>query len=126
KVKNNADSGIFGAVQEAAVEAINGINHPEIKQQLESYRRRRDILVGGLREAGWSVAAPKATFYVWARCPGGLNSITASSRILADANVVVIPGVGFGAHGEGYVRFALTVDELRTAEAGKRIAQIKW
>ncbi|MDO8630436.1 MAG: LL-diaminopimelate aminotransferase, partial [Phycisphaerales bacterium] len=63
---------------------------------------------------------------VWARCPGGLDSMTAASRILADANVVVIPGLGFGPHGEGYVRFALTVDESRTAEAGKRIAQIKW
>lgn len=126
KVKNNADSGIFGAVQEAAIEALNGIARPEIKQQLDSYRRRRDILVGGLREAGWSVTAPKATFYVWALCPRGLDSMTAASRILAEANVVVIPGVGFGSHGEGYVRFALTVDESHTAEAGKRIAQIKW
>jgi len=126
KVKNNADSGIFGAVQEAGIEALNGVSRPEIKQQFDSYRRRRDILVGGLREAGWSVAVPKATFYVWARCPKGLDSMTTSSRMLAEANVVVIPGLGFGPHGEGYVRFALTVDESRTAEAGKRIAQIKW
>ncbi len=126
KVKNNADSGIFGAVQEAGMEALSGIARPEIKQQLDSYRRRRDILVGALKEAGWSVNPPKATFYVWARCPGGVNSMSVASRILAEANVVVIPGVGFGRCGEGYVRFALTVDESRTAEAGQRIGRIKW
>jgi LL-diaminopimelate aminotransferase len=126
KVKNNVDSGIFGAVQEAAIAALAGIDRPEIAEQKQIYRRRRDILVSGLREAGWSVASPQATFYVWVRCPQGLDSMTVASRILAEGNVVVIPGVGFGQRGEGYIRFALTVPESRTREAAQRVAKMAW
>lgn len=126
KVKNNVDSGIFNAVQEASIVALNGLGRPEIAEQKAIYRRRRDTLVGGLREAGWSVEAPQATFYVWVRCPKGMDSMTVASRILADADVVVIPGVGFGSCGEGYIRFALTVSESRTQEAVRRIAGISW
>jgi len=129
KVKNNMDSGVFGAVQEAGIEALGGIRRPEIVSHIGpdgTYRRRRDVLVAGLRQAGWSVASPQATFYVWAKCPGGLDSMTIASRALDKADVVVIPGVGFGQCGEGYVRFALTVDEARTANAVERIARLKW
>ena len=167
KVKNNVDSGAFAAVQCAAVAALRGIDRPEIKSQIDSYRRRRDILVAGLNEGGWSVTPPQATFYVWAKCPSGLkhsptsrcgtplssplgnpstcgaprglkpgarethtgnapDSMAVASRILDEADVVVIPGAGFGPAGEGYVRFALTVDESRTAEAVRRIVQLSW
>jgi len=126
KVKNNADSGIFGAIQEAAIEALCHLDHPEIRAQLESYRRRRDILVGSLKEAGWTVTAPLATFYVWAKCPNGIDSMTVAKRILDRTDVVVVPGVGFGPCGEGYVRFALTVDEQRTKQAEKRLAKLRW
>ncbi len=126
KVKNNADSGIFGAVQEAAIAALAGIDRPEIEEQKQVYRRRRDILVSGLREAGWSVASPQATFYVWVRCPQGLDSMTVAARVLADANVVVIPGLGFGQCGEGYIRFALTVPEAGTRDAAMRIGKMSW
>lgn len=126
KVKNNIDSGVFGAVQQAAIAAIEGIDRPEVLEQFDSYRRRRDILVSGLREAGWTVATPQATFYVWAKCPGGRDSMSVAKRVLDAANVVIIPGIGFGPGGEGYVRFALTVNESRTTEAVARIAQIGW
>jgi LL-diaminopimelate aminotransferase len=129
KVKNNLDSGIFGAVQEAGVEALTGIRRAEVIAHIGpdgTYRRRRDVLIAGLRESGWSVASPQATFYVWAKCPGGLDSLTVASRVLDDANVVLIPGIGFGRCGEGYVRIALTVDESRTAKAVERIARLKW
>lgn len=129
KVKNNVDSGVFGAVQEAAIEALQRIDDPSIVRQIGPggiYARRRDALVGGLRNAGWSVTPPHATFYVWTRCPKGLDSMTAASRVLAEANVVAIPGVGFGACGEGYLRFALTVDEARIRDAVLRIAGIRW
>ena len=126
KVKNNIDSGVFGAVQRAGIAALRGIGRPEIAAQIDTYRRRRDVLVAGLREVGWSVAVPQATFYVWASCPGGLDSMSVASRILDEADVVVIPGLGFGRCGEGYVRFALTVDESRTREAARRLARIKW
>ncbi len=129
KVKNNMDSGVFGAVQEAGMEALSGIRRPDIVSHIGpdgTYRRRRDVLVAGLRQAGWSVASSQATFYVWAKCPGGLDSMTVASRVLEKADVVLIPGLGFGQCGEGYVRFALTVDESRTREAVSRIARMSW
>lgn len=126
KVKSNLDSGVFQAVQHAAVAALHGIDRPEVREQIEVYRRRRDVAVTGLREAGWPVTAPQATFYVWAKCPPGVDSMTATSRVLDEADVVVIPGAGFGPAGEGYVRLALTVPEQRTREAVSRIAKIAW
>ncbi len=126
KVKSNADSGVFGAIQETAIEALNGLDRAEITGQFESYRRRRDVIVAGLREAGWSVTAPRATFYVWARCPAGHDSMSVASRLLDEADVVVVPGAGFGPCGEGYVRLAMTVDEDRTREAARRIARMSW
>ena len=131
KVKNNVDSGIFGAIQEASIVALRGIDRTEIKEQIEMYRRRRDILVSGLRESGWSVATPAATFYVWAKPPPFIRgdkegSLSIASHILDQADVVTIPGIGFGACGEGYIRFALTVTESRTQEAVHRLQRIKW
>ncbi len=126
KVKSNLDSGIFGAVQQAGIAALKGLDRPEIKDQIKGYRRRRDMLVAGLREAGWPVTTPEATFYVWAKLPPGQNSIAAASRILDEADVVVIPGAGLGATGEGFVRFSLTVSEERTREAVTRIAKLSW
>ena len=126
-VKSNLDSGVFDPIQEAGIEALRGFDRPEVREQVDVYRRRRNILVGGLREAGWSIAAPQATFYVWARCPGGCDSMTVASRILDHADVVVIPGAGFGRCGEGFIRFALTVSDERTQEAVRRIARInRW
>jgi LL-diaminopimelate aminotransferase len=126
KVKSNLDSGIFGAVQEAGIEALQGIHRPEIKTQLGIYKKRRDILVQGLRDAGWKVEPPPATFYLWVKCPLGHTSMEASARLLAEAGVVAVPGEGFGACGSGYLRFALTVDERRTSEAVARIAKLRW
>ncbi len=126
KVKSNLDSGMFGAVQQAGIAALEGLNRVEIKDQIEMYRRRRDILIAGLREAGWPVSTPQATFYVWAKLPPGNSSTAAASRILDEADVVVVPGAGLGATGEGFVRFSLTVSEERTREAVSRIAQLSW
>jgi len=125
-VKNNIDSGVFTAVQEAGIAALEGIHRKEIQEQTEVYRRRRDVLVRGLQKAGWMIHAPQATFYVWVRCPGARDSARTSARLLDEADVVVIPGAGFGPHGEGYVRFALTVSEERTQAAVQRIAGLKW
>jgi len=122
KVKSNVDSGVFGAVQQAGIEGLRNIGRSEIKAQMDLYRRRRDVLVHGLREAGWRVATPQATFFVWARCPEGLDSMTTATRLLDEIDVVAIPGSGFGKGGEGYIRFALTVDEDRIHEAMRRLA----
>jgi len=126
KVKSNLDSGVFQAVQLAGIAALKGIDRPEIKTQIDMYRRRRDVLVSGLREAGWPITAPHATFYVWAKCPRGVNSMTVASRAMDEADVVVVPGGGFGPAGEGYVRFSLTVTEERTREAVRRLAKLAW
>lgn len=126
KVKNNIDSGAFPAIEQAATTAIQNIERPEVSHQRAIYRRRRDILIAGLRQAGWSVQPPEATFYVWAKCSSGYDSISVASKLLDEACVVVIPGVGFGTCGEGYIRFALTVDEHKTKVAVERIAGLSW
>lgn len=126
KVKNNIDSGAFPAIEQAAINAIRNIEHSEVIHQRAVYRRRRDILIAGLKQAGWFVHPSEATFYVWAKCPTGYDSMTVASRLLDEACVVVIPGVGFGTCGEGYIRFALTVDEHKTIEAVQRIAGLSW
>ncbi len=126
KVKSNLDSGVFQAIQHAGIAALDGCDRPEIRGQIDMYRRRREVLVAGLREAGWPVSTPQATFYVWAKCPAGYDSMTVASRLVAEADVVVIPGVGFGAAGEGYVRFALTVPQERMREAVQRLAKLSW
>jgi len=126
KVKGNMDSGQFNAIQHAGIEALTHIDHPDIKAILDVYRERRDALVSGLRTVGFDVATPQATFYVWARCPKGLGSIDVATRVLEEASVVIIPGIGFGKPGEGYVRFALTVDVDRIREAIRRLSAVKW
>jgi len=122
-VKSNLDSGVFTAVQRAC-EAALALPEGRVREQVEVYRRRRDVLVDGLWKAGWRVPRPHATFYVWARVPTAERSQDFAVRLLREARVVVTPGVGFGPSGEGYVRFALMSSEERTAEAVDRIARI--
>ncbi len=122
-VKSNMDSGVFTAVQRAAEEALH-LPQSRIDEQLEIYRRRRDVLVQGFRDAGWNVPSPHATFYIWSRVPTGEGSSAFAARLLNEAHVVVTPGAGFGPTGEGYVRMALTTSEERIAEAVARIARI--
>lgn len=124
KIKSNLDSGIFQAVQLAGVEALTG---PQgfLAEYLATYQRRRDLLVDGLRGLGWSVAKPKATFYVWARVPGGVPSTEMAGRLLRDAGIVATPGNGLGPSGEGYIRMTLTVPEDRIREAVERIGKLR-
>lgn len=126
KVKSNLDSGVFQAVQYAGIAALTGMDRDEVRALIEMYRRRRDVLVGGLREAGWPVTAPEATFYVWAKCPARAASGPVASRLLDEADVVAIPGAGLGSGGERFVRFSLTVSEARTRDAVERISRLSW
>ncbi|MDD5557335.1 MAG: LL-diaminopimelate aminotransferase [bacterium] len=122
KVKSNIDSGIFQAVQLAGVAALTG---PQefLPAFLETYRRRRDVLVDGLRALGWRVARPRATFYVWARVPDGFTSASLVRTLIEKAGIVATPGSGLGPAGEGYVRMALTVGEDRIREAVGRMGK---
>ncbi len=122
KLKSNIDSKQFPAISRAAAFAIRNLDN---RPTLELLQVRRDILVNGLRALGWDVPCPQATFYIWAPVPNGQKSIPFAGRLLEEAGVLVIPGIGYGEHGEGYVRMSLTVmgDRRgeRCAEAVERI-----
>ncbi len=125
RVKSNLDSGIFTAIQLAAVKALEQYDAfvPGLRAM---YQKRRDAFCDNLAELGLEVEKPKATFYVWFPTPGDLGSFEAAGRILEEADVVLIPGAGFGEPGEGFLRAALTVPEERLAEAAARIGKIGW
>lgn len=118
KVKTNIDSGVFQAVQEAAIAAMTGSDEV-IEKNNRVYKERRDLLVDGLRDAGFNVEKPKATFYVW--CEVNMSSMEFTKKLLNEAGILVTPGIGFGEYGEGFVRFALTRDVEVIKEAVERI-----
>ncbi len=126
KMKSNVDSKAFPAVARAAAYALENVDNTP---SFELIRKRRDILVDGLNALGWSIPKPKATFYVWARVPEGETSMGFAGRLLEEAGVLAIPGIGYGDHGEGYIRMSLTVvgdrDGERVAEAVERIGRMK-
>ncbi|MBI4362162.1 MAG: LL-diaminopimelate aminotransferase [Euryarchaeota archaeon] len=123
KVKTNIDSGAFRAVQRAGIAALNGPRGPA-RKSLGVYRERRDLFVEGLRRLGLRFHPPRATFYVWVRVPRGSTSLGFSGRLLEGVGVVATPGVGFGRHGEGYVRFSLTKPRERIREALERMEDV--
>jgi len=122
-IKSNIDSGVFQAVQIAGIEALRNYRSL-VGDIMKIYSNRRDLMVKGLREAGFEVKSPKATFYLWVEVPDGYTSAHLAARFL-DEGVVVTPGNGFGEPGEGYFRIALTQKENRLAEAIERIRKIK-
>ena len=122
-VKDNVDSCVFTAIQRAGEVAL-ALPEERLRELVETYRRRRDVLVDGLHKAGWNVPRPRATFYIWARVPTAERSQEFSARLLRDGHVVTTPGVGFGPAGDRYVRMALTTTEERIAEAVARITRM--
>jgi alanine-synthesizing transaminase len=119
RLKSYFDYGTFTPIQVASILALEG---PQtcVAEICENYRKRRDVLVEGLNRAGWPVALPKATMFVWARIPEafrGLGSLEFSKLLLTDAKVAVSPGIGFGEYGDGHVRFSLIENEERTRQA---------
>jgi LL-diaminopimelate aminotransferase len=125
KVKTNFDSGVFQAVQEAAITALERGDGDKLAEYRAIYKERRDLLVGALRSIGLVCAAPRATFYVWAEVPRGYSSVSFTERVLKEAGVVITPGSGFGKGGEGFVRFSLTVPSERLSEAVARIKALR-
>jgi LL-diaminopimelate aminotransferase len=126
RVKDNLDSGPYAPIQAAGIEAYAGIDRPELTQMRATYHQRAELLCHGLREFGFRVQPPAATFYVWARVPKGYDSMGLATKLLDEARVVCVPGVGFGAAGEGYVRFALTLDIERIRQALARLREVNW
>lgn len=120
KIKTNLDSGVFQAIQEASIVALQ-TGDPVLSEIRMTYQERRDVLYQGLKDIGFKLTKPMATFYLWANIPSGFDSQGFVSYLLEKAGVLCTPGVGFGAHGEGYIRFALTQNKDRIKEAVDRI-----
>jgi len=124
KVKTNVDSGVFQAVQEAAIAALEG-GDEKVREYCAIYKERRDLMVEALRALGLACDVPRATFYIWAQVPHGHTSVSFTERVLKETGVVITPGSGFGKGGEGYVRFSLTVPSDRLKEAVERIKALR-
>jgi alanine-synthesizing transaminase len=123
RVKSYLDYGAFTPVQVAAAAALNG---PQacVAEIRETYKRRRDCLVESFGRAGWSIPAPSATMFAWAPIPEPfthIGSVEFSKLLIEKAEVAVSPGLGFGEHGEGYVRIALVENEQRIKQAARSI-----
>jgi alanine-synthesizing transaminase len=123
RVKSYLDYGAFTPIQVAATAALNG---PQdcIDEVRERYRLRRDVLVDGLKQAGWDIPSPDASMFAWAPIPEeykALGTLAFSKLLLERANVAVAPGVGFGEYGEGFVRIALVENRQRLRQATRNI-----
>src|SRR5438067_2022272 len=123
RVKSYLDYGAFTPIQVAATAALNGPQEC-IGEIRERYRARRDVLIDGLRQAGWEVPPPAASMFTWAPIPEqfrGIGTLAFSKLLLERANVAVAPGVGFGEYGEGFVRIALVENRQRLRQATRNI-----
>jgi alanine-synthesizing transaminase len=123
RIKSYYDYGTFTPLQVAAIAALEG-DQQCVREIAAKYQARRDVLVKGLREAGWPVDTPKASMYIWAAIPEpyrSLGSLEFSKQLLAQAKVSVSPGIGFGDYGDGHVRFALIENQNRIRQAVRGI-----
>jgi len=120
KLKTNIDSGMFEPLQLAAAAALDR-GDEEPKRMSDIYQRRRDLVVGALREIGVNVATPTATIYVWAPVPEGHTSASYCELVLEESGVAVSPGSSYGPNGEGFFRISLTVEDARLSEAVERM-----
>lgn len=122
RLKTNIDSGLFEAVQLAAVEALSADTAAAVDEMNAIYARRRDLVCDALDEIGVKVARPKSTIYIWAPIPDGFDSAADyCEHVLEEAAVVISPGGAYGKSGEGYFRISLTTPDERLAEAVERL-----
>ncbi|MFM7449566.1 MAG: aspartate aminotransferase [Leptolyngbyaceae cyanobacterium] len=121
-LKTNLDYGIFAALQTAAEAALQ-LPDVYLHEVQARYRTRRDFLIQGLAELGWTIPKTRATMYLWVPCPPGISSTDFALLVLQQTGVVVTPGNAFGSGGEGYVRISLIADCDRLGEALRRLQQ---
>jgi len=125
RVKSYLDYGAYTPVQVAAAAALNGPDDC-IAAMRGTYRRRRDVMVDSFARAGWQIPAPSASMFAWAPIPErfrDLGSVEFSKLLIEKADVAVAPGLGFGEHGEGYVRIALVENEQRIRQAARNVGR---
>ena len=123
RVKSYLDYGAFAPIQVAAAAALNG---PEdcIHEMRAIYKKRRDVLVESFAAAGWDIPVPQATMFAWVPLPEKfrhLGSVEFSKLLIEKADVAVAPGIGFGEHGDGFVRLAIVENEQRIRQAARGI-----
>jgi alanine-synthesizing transaminase len=126
RIKSYLDYGMFQPIQIAAIIALNGPQEC-VQETVETYKARRDVLVDGLNRIGWSIPKPKGTMFVWAKIPESyrmMGSLEFSKFLIEKAKVAVSPGIGFGPHGDEYIRFALVENEHRTRQAIQGIKRV--
>lgn len=123
QIQDHIYCSLFGGIQEAATEALIGPQH-SVQQLVATYERRRDVLYGALEEIGWKADKPPGSFFCWLPVPKGYTSESFADFLLEQADVVVAPGSGFGANGEGYVRLGLLTSEERLREVAARIGRL--
>jgi alanine-synthesizing transaminase len=123
RVKSYLDYGAFTPIQVAAAAALNGPQEC-IDEMRQTYKGRRDVLVDSFGRAGWDIPSPKASMFAWAPIPEkfrALGSLEYSKLLIEKADVAVAPGIGFGEHGDGYVRIALVENEQRIRQAARNL-----
>jgi alanine-synthesizing transaminase len=126
RLKSYLDYGMFTPIQVASIIALEG-DYSIVEKARDTYSKRLDILVDGLKKAGWDVEKPKATMFLWAKIPEKfrhMGSVEFSKFLLTEGKVAVAPGIGFGEHGEGYVRFAVVENEKRIRQAISNIKKL--
>lgn len=122
QLKSNIDYGVFAPVLKAGAFALSSV-HDSVEENRNAYQRRRDILIEGCALAGWTIPSPQGSMFIWAPVPLKQDSVSFARELAREAGVVVVPGVAFGDHGEGYVRIAMVQDENVLQEAVRRIQQ---
>ena len=125
RVKSYLDYGAYTPVQVAACAALDG---PQdcVDETRAIYKHRRDVLVESFGRAGWTIPSPEASMFAWAPLPRGceeMGSLEFSKQLMEEAGVAVAPGIGFGEHGEGFVRLALVENEQRIRQAARGVGE---
>jgi alanine-synthesizing transaminase len=123
RVKSYLDYGAFTPIQVAATAALNGPDDCIVEMR-ETYQRRRDVLVESFGRAGWDIPPPRASMFAWAPLPEPfreLGTVEFSTLLIEKAELAVSPGIGFGEHGEGFVRIALVENEQRIRQAARNL-----
>ena len=123
KIKSWLDYGMFTPIQVASTVALDGPQEC-VGEIIENYKKRRDVLIDSFKNSGWDIGKPKSTMFVWAKIPkvaSHLGSMEFSKQLLTEAKIAVSPGIGFGEHGDDYVRIALIENENRIRQAARNV-----